>query len=45
MQKALVRIEVQKLKHIVNKPFTYGFCVLDYSKLKMYVPYLPILLT
>ena len=36
-QKALVWIEMRKLNHFNNKPFANGFCVLEYSKLKMYV--------
>ena len=35
-QKALVEIEMRKLNHFINKPFANGFCVLEYSKLKMY---------
>ena len=35
-QEALVGIEMRKLKHFINKPFANGFCVLEYSKLKMY---------
>ena len=35
-QKALVRIEMRKLNHFINKPFANGFCVLEYSKLKRY---------
>ena len=33
-------IEIRKLNHFINKPFANGFCVLEYSKLKMYVTYL-----
>ena len=29
-------IEMRKLNHFINKPFAKGFCVLDYSKLKMF---------
>ena len=36
-QKALVGIELRKLNHVINKPFTNGFCVLKYSKLNMYM--------
>ena len=36
-QEALVGIEIRKLNHFINKPFANGFCVLEYSKLKMYV--------
>ena len=39
-QEALVGIEMRKLNHFINKPFENGFCVLEYSKLKMYVTYL-----
>ena len=39
-QEALVGIEMRKLNHFINKPFANGFCVLEYSKLKMYVTYL-----
>ena len=35
-QKALVWIEMRKLNHFIKKPFVNGFCVLKYSKLKMY---------
>ena len=35
-QEALVGIEMRKLNHFINKPFTNGICVLEYSKLKMY---------
>ena len=27
---------MRKLNHFINKPFANGFCVLEYSKLKMY---------
>ena len=36
-QEALVGIEMRKLNHFINKPFANGFCVLENSKLKMYV--------
>ena len=39
-QEALVVIEMRELNHFINKPFANGFCVLEYSKLKMYVTYL-----
>ena len=39
-QEALVGIEMRKLNHFINKPFANGFCVLEYSKLKMYETYL-----
>ena len=39
-QKALVGIEMRKLNHFINKQFANGFCVLEYSKLKMYETYL-----
>ena len=35
-QQALVGIEMRKLNHFINKTFANGFCVLEYSKLKMY---------
>ena len=35
-QEALVGIEMRKLNHFINKPFANGFCVLEFSKLKMY---------
>ena len=35
-QEAIVVIEMRKLNHFINKPFANGFCVLAYSKLKMY---------
>ena len=41
-QEALVVIEMRKLNHFINKPFANGFCMLEYSKLKMYVTYLPL---
>ena len=40
LQEALMRIEMRKLNHFITKPFANGFCVLEYSKLKMYVTYL-----
>ena len=36
-QEALVRTEMRKLNHFTNKPFANCFCVLEYSKLKMYI--------
>ena len=42
LQEALVGIEIRRLNHFINKPFANGFCVLKYSKLKMYVTYLPL---
>ena len=39
-QEALVGIEMRKLNHFINKPFENGFCVLKYSKLKMYELYI-----
>ena len=41
-EEALVGIEMRKLNHFINKPFANGFCVLEYSKLNMYVTYLPL---
>ena len=41
-QETLGRIKMRKLNHFINKPFANGFCVLEYSKLKMYVTYLPL---
>ena len=41
-QEALVKIQMRKLNHFINNPFANGFCVLEYSKLKMYGPYLPL---
>ena len=41
-QKTLVKYEMRKLNHFINKPFANGFCVLKYSKLKMFVTYLPL---
>ena len=35
-QEALVWIEMRALNHYIKKPFDNGFCVLEYSKLKMY---------
>ena len=37
---ALVGIEMRKLNYCITKPFANGFCVLEYSKLKMYVTYI-----
>ena len=34
-QEALLGIKMRKLNHFINKPFANGFCVLEYSKLKM----------
>ena len=34
-QEALVGIKMRKLNYFINKPFTNGFCVLEYSILKM----------
>ena len=42
LQEALVEIEMRKLNHFINKWFANGFCVLEYSKLKMFVTYLPL---
>ena len=39
-QNELVGIEMRKLNHFINKPFANGFCVLEYSKLKMYYSFL-----
>ena len=39
-QEALLGIEMRKLNHYINKPLANGFCVLEYSKLKMYETYL-----
>ena len=36
-EEALVGIEMRKLNHFINKPFANGFCILEYSKLKMYM--------
>ena len=36
LHEALMGIEMRKLNHFINKPFANGFCVLEYSKLKMY---------
>ena len=41
-QEALVEIEMRKLNHFISKPFANFFCVLEYSKLKMYVTYQPL---
>ena len=42
-QEELVRIEMRKLNHFINKPFANGFCVLEYSKLKMYETCIPLI--
>ena len=34
-QEALVRSVMRKLNHFIKTPFANGFCVLDYSKLKL----------
>ena len=34
--KNLIGVEMRKLRHVINKPFQHGFCVLEWSKLKMY---------
>ena len=39
-QEALVGIDMRKLNHLITKPFANGFCVLKYSKLKMYELYI-----
>ena len=39
-QEGQVGIEMRKLNHFINKPFANCFCVLEYSKLKMYRIYL-----
>ena len=36
-QEALVAIEMRKFNHFINKQFANKFCVLEYSKLKMYM--------
>ena len=42
LQKALVRTDMQQLNHFINKTFANNLCVLEYSKLTMYVTYLPL---
>ena len=42
-QKALVGIEMRKLNLFINKPFANGFCLLEYSKLKMYETCIPLI--
>ena len=39
-QEALVGIEMRKLNHFTIKPLANGFCVIKYSKLKMYYIFL-----
>ena len=41
-REALVGIEMRKLNHFINKLYATGFCVLEYSKLKMHITYLPL---
>ena len=41
-QEALVGIEMRIFNHFISKPFANGFCVLEYSKIKMYVTFLPL---
>ena len=36
-QNALMGIKIQKLNYLINKPFANSFCVLEYSKLKLFV--------
>ena len=33
---SLIGVEMRKLRHNINKPFQHGFCVLEWSKFKMY---------
>ena len=40
VQEALVGIKMRKLNHFITKPFANNFCVLEYSKLKLYLTYL-----
>ena len=40
LRNALVKIEMQKLNHFINKPFANGFYLFKNSKLKMCVTYL-----
>ena len=35
----LFGIEMRKCRHFINKPFQHGFCVLEWSKSKMYTFY------
>ena len=35
----LIGIEMRKCRHFINKPFHHGFCVLEWSKYKMYTFY------
>ena len=42
-KEALVGIQNRKLNHFINKPFANGFCVLEYSKLKMYETCIPLI--
>ena len=35
----LIGIEMRKCRHLINKPFQHGFCVLEWSKYKMYTFY------
>ena len=35
----LIGVEIRKLRHVINKLFQHGFCVLEWSKLKMYTFY------
>ena len=35
-QKTLLGIKMDKLNHLISKPFANGFCVLKYSKFKTY---------
>ena len=42
LQEALVGIKMRKLNHFINKPCANGFCVLEYSKLKMYETCIPL---
>ena len=35
----LIGVEIRKLLHVINKQFQHGCCVLEWSKLKMYIFY------
>ena len=37
--KNLIGVEMRKLGHVINKSFQHGFCVLEWSKVKMYTFY------
>ena len=37
--KNLIGVKLRKFCYVINKPFQHGFCVIEWSKLKMYTFY------